>query len=306
MKLLAELHNKSGVSEVKLRWLQTHASILYKTYQINKRSGGKRTIEQPTKEIKVIQRWISRKILGNLPISSCATAYHKGASIKLNARAHRKSRFTIRLDFKDFFPSFRRSGIEKFLINHTKLDHEDITFCLDFFCRYDSLAVGAPSSPHLTNVLMYQIDELILEYCKPNNLIYTRYADDMFISSYVASNLHEIESRIVDVIEMYPYAKLKLNSEKTIHLSRKYRRSITGLIITPDGRISIGRDKKRVIKALVHKFKLDTIEPENKARTRGLVAFASDVEPSFLISLQAKYGDEIIERILRHKDPPPM
>jgi len=102
--LVEALQTQSGLSRKQLNWFATTASKRYKVYQIPKQNGTFRTIEQPSQEIKAIQRWIILYLIKKLPIHDSATAYKDGSSIRQNAIRHASSQFTLHVDFKDFFP----------------------------------------------------------------------------------------------------------------------------------------------------------------------------------------------------------
>ena len=190
--LIETLSELTGVSEVRLRWIQSQASKMYKTYTIPKRSGGVREISQPTPELKSIQRWIVWRIFSNLPVSDAATAYKRGASIKLNAEIHAKTSFTLHLDFESFFPSFSAQAVRVFLKNNTDLSVDDIWFCSSVITKSGNLTIGAPSSPAVTNAMMFDFDNRIKAICKEKDLVYTRYADDLNISSTKYFPMQEI------------------------------------------------------------------------------------------------------------------
>lgn len=299
-EILAE---KSGMSLARIERLQLNASRMYKTYSIPKRDGSDRVISQPTPELKAVQRWLARGIFQQLPMSACATAYKAGASIRKNAEAHVASAFTVHLDFKDFFPSFSRENIRNFLSEATRLTHDDISFCSDIVTRNGHLTIGAPSSPSVTNALMFSFDAAVGEWCAGRDLAYTRYADDINISAKSSNRLSEVEVFVREAARSFRYASLTINDKKTAYLSRKYRRSITGINLTPEGRISIGRDRKREIKSLVHSYTIGTLQPDLFWRLGGLIAFASDVEPAFVESLKSKYGARVVEEILHQRTP---
>ncbi len=303
--IIATLSRQSGVSEANLRWLAETASKRYKVYDIPKRNGGTRRISHPSREIKAIQRWINRSLLANLPVHTNATAYAPGSSIKKNATAHARTRFTLRIDFKDFFPSFTRFGIIDFLRfaqskYSLQINEDDIIFISKVMCRNDSLTIGAPSSPVITNAIMYEFDQAVSHACDERGLIYTRYADDLFISTTESGGFKGIEALIGIISDNFTYAKLQINSSKTAYLSMRNRRIITGLIITPDHQVSLGRARKREIKSLIFRFISQKLEIEEIFRLKGLVAFAKDVEPSFYTSLVLKYGVEALIRVNKH------
>ncbi|MEW9305235.1 retron St85 family RNA-directed DNA polymerase [Labrys neptuniae] len=305
--LIEALHRQSGMPVENLRWLSLTASYRYKSYEIPKANGGLRTIHHPSRALKGIQRWISRFLFRRLPVHSAAAAYVRGVGIRENAAAHAGSNFTLRLDFKDFFPSFSRENIELFLkIRSDEFDLglslDDILFTSHIVSRYDKLTIGAPSSPPLTNVMMFDFDEQMAELARTKGLIYTRYADDLFLSSNRSNNLNDLPLLVSEISNAYPYAKLKLNNEKTAFLSKKYKRSVTGLILTTDGKISIGRSKKREIKSLVFDYTKREINDIELERLRGYVSYIKDVDPDFFFALTKKYGSSVI-RDLTHKQP---
>lgn len=301
--LLERLSQQSGVSQPRLKFIQQKASVMYKTYPIPKRNGKDRIISQPTPELKAIQRWVVRSVLNRLPVSKYATAYQKGSSIRKNAKAHAGSSFTLHMDFSDFFPSFSSQNVSEFLSAATELTTQDIEFCTAIVSRRGALTIGAPSSPAVTNALMYSFDVEVAKWCAAQGLVYTRYADDINISSFGPGKLSDVEHFIRGVSARFTYGNLRINEEKTAHLSRKYRRSITGVNLTPEGGLSIGRARKREIKHFVHLFKSGLLAEDLRWRIGGLIAFASDVEPNFVLSLKKKYGSEVIEELLHQNTP---
>ena len=304
--LLERLSLQTGRSKVQLLDFGQSAGRKYKEYLVPKRSGGFRKIEQPSKSVKAVQRWLISSLFSKYPEHQAATGYKKGSSISANAGAHAKYRYTLRIDFKDFFWSFRAEDIENFLRNTQalglQLSNDDIKFVVGAVCRQGRLVMGAPSSPIITNVMMYGLDSTISEACRGLGTQYTRYADDIYVSSNVPNRLREVEKLILRAIAQGPLGNLRVNEQKTCHLSKKYRRVVTGLVITTEGRVSLGRDRKRMIKALVHRASLDQCDSASLAQLSGYLNWASDVEPDFLRSLDKKYGSHLVLK-LRNKNP---
>ncbi len=306
--LLERLQRHTGLSVSQLdRYAQT-ASKRYRVYTVEKRDGSPRRIEHPSREIKAIQRWLVRALISQLPVHQSATAYAKGMGIRCNAERHVESRYTVRLDFQAFFPSFRGGHVEAYLRATTMpegivLTEQDLTFVRMIVCRNDVLTIGAPSSPGLTNAMMFSFDEALSDWCAQRNLIYTRYADDLFISASEAGRLADVEAEVERLAGSFVFGRLALNRDKTAHLSRKYHRSITGLVITPTGSISIGRDSKVQIKSAVHAYSKGKLDPGERGRAAGKVAFVKDVEPQFYDTLIRKYGRETVENLQRGLRP---
>lgn len=298
--LLERLQIHTGLPRSLLERYAETASKRYRVYTVEKRNGDPRRIEHPSREIKAIQRWLIRALIRNMSVHEAATAYSKGASIRKNAERHVRSRYTVRLDFEDFFPSFGGAHVIAYLEKSRDdlgmvLSADDLVFVRRIVCRHDALTIGAPTSPGLTNAMMFEFDTALADWCAARDLIYTRYADDLFISASGPGALAGVEAKAAELAGAFAYATLALNREKTAHLSRKYRRSITGLVITPDQTLSIGRDKKIRLKSDVYAYSKGTLQPEEQSRTAGLIAFVRDVEPAFYETLLRKYGRETIE-----------
>ena len=65
---------------------------------IKKRNGNYRTIYEPNKILKHIQRKILSNILEDIKVSEYAKAYHKNISIVDNAIVHVKSKVILKTD----------------------------------------------------------------------------------------------------------------------------------------------------------------------------------------------------------------
>ncbi|MBN9788239.1 RNA-directed DNA polymerase [Pseudonocardia sp. TMWB2A] len=304
--LISELSELSGMLEKDVRQIAKSAPIRYKHYTIDKRNGGKRPIAQPAREVKILQKILIAHYLSDLPIHPAATAYEKGTSIRKNADKHSPSGAILKLDFKDFFPSFRFDDWLAFSVKHDLFeDNEDRILAGNLMfhqARGSSilrLAIGAPASPRLSNLLMYDFDRLVSELVATHTVIYTRYADDLTFSANRTGYLQPVEKIVRTILQELAFPKLKLNDQKRVLATKKYRRSVTGLILTNDDRVSIGRERKKLIRSMVDHYRKGLMNDEQKKKLKGLIAFARDVEPEFVSRLETKYGKDLIEAI-RH------
>jgi hypothetical protein len=174
--------------------------------------------------------------------------------------------------------------------------------CIRLHGRGDlCLSVGAPSSPMLSNTIMFSFDSEVSAWCVQNGITYTRYADDLTFSTSTKGICSEIESFVKGVTQNLAYPNLSLNINKTTHLSKKHQRRITGIIINNSGALSLGRNRKREISALIHKFSLDILPEPEIFRLQGLLGFAKDVEPLFVARMRRKYSSRLIEEVLKKR-----
>lgn len=305
--LLHELERDLFFSELQVERIFSRAPYAYKQYTIPKRSGGVRTISQPAKETKYVQAWLIENVFAKLPVHECATAYKKGSSIKINAIAHVKNPYLIKFDFRDFFTSIKEVDLIGHLSSYLAEDYslEDIRrmariSCIKYKHASDKcLSIGAPSSPILSNSILYEFDSSVSGWCSERNIVYTRYADDLTFSMKEKGLSSSVESQLRDFVKTKCLVSLRFNTKKTAHLSKKFQRRITGLIIANNDKVSLGRDRKREIKALVHRFELGLLDEKSIKNLQGLLGFAKDVEPDFILSLYEKYSFELVNKILR-------
>lgn len=306
MNLIERIQSDFSLSLHDVQVLLFTASHRYKLHYIEKRHGrGRRLIAQPTAEIKILQRWAIEQYVAKLPIHKAATAYRSGVSIKEHAEIHADNRYLLKLDFKDFFPSILGSHFEMHLKLHSEISEVDANLLMRLLFRFDReakdyvMSIGAPSSPAVSNTLMYDFDNTLSKYCNEHDIVYSRYADDLALSTSTPKVLNNAFEYVQKLCRELPYPRLKLNDEKTVFTSKKHRRQLTGLVLTNDGKPSLGREKKRLIRSMAHRFSLQQLDQEQTAHLRGLLAFAYSIEPLYFSSISRMIGEEAFHRLMK-------
>lgn len=296
-----------GMTEGEVASIARTGPRRYFVWTVDKRSGGKRIICHPAKELKPLQEFFAQKILFSLPVHPCATAYKKGSSIKINAHLHVGSRVIAKFDFRDFFPSIKVGNWDKFV---RKSFPEWSSFDILFSKRVlfwgaggrepRQLAIGSKTSPAISNAICFDIDEKLAKFSAFHGLTYTRYADDLTFSTKNRIDVVDIKKEIEKVISTADFTRLKINEDKIVIASKKTRRTVTGLNLTPDNKISIGRDRKRLIRSMVEKKVHGKSFEGSIDHLRGLLAFAQDIEPDFVATLRRVFGSDNIDSILKN------
>lgn len=304
MSIIDRMRKELPFSADELYDLISTAQHRYKVYRIPKRQPNQfRTIAQPSPEIKLIQRWLISKVFSSLPIHKAATAYREGRSIGDHAALHAKNRFLLKMDFTNFFPSISVVDVRQYLVEIGKMSVEDARIISLLVCWRDKskgklcLSIGAPSSPHLSNVMLYAFDKKIVQLCRTHKVTYSRYADDLAFSTNRKEVLSEIALQVKVVCEQLEHPKLEVNHKKTVSTSRAFRRVLVGLFLTPDGAISLGREKKRRLRSELYRFSQDRFDVADIPRLRGELAFAWSVEKQFIYSLLRQLGVEIFRKL---------
>lgn len=302
--ILDHLTQLTGLTDAELGIIIRTASRRYKTYTIAKRNGiGRRPISHPSPEVKFLQSWISENVFELLPIHDAVMSYRKNLSIRDNASAHREQNYLLKLDFREFFTSITANDIKNLLTrNAPKVRHicalpDDLNLITSLVCKNGALTIGAPSSPAISNVILFDFDQSVARKCAEMQVVYTRYADDLAFSTNEPNLLSEILGFVKLELARLDSPRISLNDEKTSFTSRKRRRQLTGLILTSDNKVSIGRKKKREIRSLIFKYMNNDLSAEQVAYLKGYLAFIQAVEPNFITSIKSKYGPDILDRL---------
>jgi retron-type reverse transcriptase len=307
MKLLKAMMITTGLGLSDIGRIVESAPKRYKQYYIPKRSGGERLIAQPSRELKVLQRFVSDYLLKNLPVHPSAMAYAEKRNISDNAESHRYGDTILKLDFENFFPSIKVRDWRRYLKERQPKEwtagEVEILSRILFWGQggYEPkcLSIGAPTSPILSNILLYDLDQRIAKLAVGEGVVYTRYADDITISGESMKSVLGFERAIYAEVAALKSPKLKFNSKKRGVFTRAQRRMVTGLILTPEANVSIGRERKRIISSLLHKFSIEQLTMKDVGYLKGMLAFAIANEPDFVERLRKKYGDELVDRVLK-------
>ncbi|WP_319560295.1 reverse transcriptase domain-containing protein [Marispirochaeta sp.] len=174
MGLIDSVAQILAIDEATVNQIADKAPSYYRTYRIPKRNrSGFRTIYHPAKQTKALQYAIITTLLSNLLISKIAYAYKYGlkSPLKENASQHSKYKYSLHIDFKDFFPSIKPKDLFKSLSkNDIILNEPEKVFLQNaLFIRRKGifeLSIGAPSSPIISNIIMYDFDNEIIRIAK--------------------------------------------------------------------------------------------------------------------------------------------
>src|SRR5690606_9641217 len=207
--LVERLSGLSGLSVTDVLRVINSAPRRYKVFPIEKRRGGFRIVAQPSRELKMLQRIVVNKILVDLPVHDVAHGYVKGKGIRTNALAHKNARYILKMDLENFFPSIKPIDFARYFARRRDLrfdiNEKRQLYSLLFWKPKGQqglrLCIGAPSSPLISNALMYDIDSRLKELADQRHIIYTRYADDMTFSCQEKGVLQAWQQVVEHVVE---------------------------------------------------------------------------------------------------------
>lgn len=238
---LSSLESDLGISAKTLYAVSNNLGKHYRKAKLPKKGGGYRNLSVPDAVLKSIQKRIADVLLVHMPVSGYAKAYRFGSSTLRNARHHVGKPVVLKLDILHFFDSIRYSTV-KDKVFPEEIYAEPLRILLTMLCYYkDSLPQGAPSSPAITNIILYGFDESIGRWCGERGIAYTRYCDDMTFSG-------EFEPTEVIRFVRLELGKMGflLNEQKTRIQHPGQQQLVTGIVVNE--KLSIPADYRRKLR----------------------------------------------------------
>jgi len=230
---LSSLEQDLGIPVKTLYSVSNNLRGHYRKVQIPKKSGGYRKLSVPDECLKKIQRQISDVLLIHMPVSRYAKAYRFGSTTLKNAKPHVGKSIVLKLDILHFFDSIRYIDV-KDKVFPAEVYAENIRILLAMLCYYkDFLPQGAPSSPAITNILMYDFDEAVGSWCRERGISYTRYCDDMTFSGDFNSG--ELIRFVRQELKKMGFL---LNDQKTKIQRAGSQQSVTGIVVNEKSNVS--------------------------------------------------------------------
>ncbi len=248
----------------------------YKTFEIPKSFGGTRTISAPITTIKIIQRKLNQVLQCIYRPRNAVHSYRRDRNIVTNAEQHLQRTLILNVDLKDFFPSIHIGRIIG-LFKHQPYNCTEVVAktLAQLCCFRGTLPQGAPTSPILSNMICVNMDKEIERLARKCDCIYTRYADDISLSTLendfpdaiVKYNQHgqlEVGEEFKKIIRTNSF---EINKEKIRIRNPNERQLVTGLVTNEF--TNVRREYVRKIRSMLHalgKFGLDDAEKEYHAK----------------------------------------
>jgi retron-type reverse transcriptase len=220
-----------------------------------------RWICSPCPQLLAVQRWINKNILEHRPVHKSSFAYRKNTSAYDAAKLHCRANWLIKLDVKKFFESVFESDVYPIFLSAgyqplvafeltrlctriREIEYEkrraDMGKYLNGIHTYASpyighLPQGAPTSPILANLAVLKMDEELDELAFRNNFSYSRYADDITLSTDSRSSTKsEIMSLVGKAYRVLQKHRLRPNNAKLQVRGPGTRKIVLGYLVEDD------------------------------------------------------------------------
>ena len=240
----------------------------YQPFKIPKKTGGERHIQAPRPELKTLQKRVKNILyiccdeLEKSNIKTLSHGFKKKYSIHTNAGIHKNRRYVLNFDIKDFFPSINFGRVRGYFIKNKdfELNEKTATVIAQIACHDNQLPQGSPCSPVISNLIAHLLDMRLVQIAKKYKLSYSRYADDITLSTHKKTfpkevafqNLEDPENwRLGDIVKKTVSAcGFEVHPEKTRMRYKDFRQTVTGLVVNK--KVNVRSEYYRRARAMAH------------------------------------------------------
>lgn len=208
-----------------------------------------------------------------------------GRDIVTNATEHLAKDMVLKVDLRDFFGTIDRKRVMTGLSRYG-FDEDAASAVAGLTLVEGSLAQGFSTSPYLSNLVFIETDEKISRIALANDVVYTRYVDDLTFSGSF-DDVHDAFLSLVSTA--LSDLGWTVNPGKTRFMRRGKPQYVTGLYVGDGQRPHIPRSMKRLLRREVYyalKFglqdaRLRSPTPMEHDRLNGWVHYAAHADPMF-------------------------
>ena len=253
--------------------------INYTVSEIEKSSGGFRTIYNPCDELKQVQRRI-KILLSRISIPNWVFSGRKGVCHVDNGKFHEHSVYFIQSDLHAFYDSCSRECVYRLFKDRFKCssDVSAILSDLTTLTLADGSTVIPTGSPcaQLVAYFAYQdmFDELHDLACN-HGCKFSLYVDDLTFSSKTpVSNPAVFKKKVLQIVKRYGHS---LSLSKTAYRGADETKVVTGVAITKEGVSAIpNKLRHKIVEGTAQSCAGDTTAASS---TLGRISSARMIEP---------------------------
>lgn len=263
--VISKLSSLASLLETNEENLLRVASDIEKHYRLGKKlkkksGNGYRQTHDAKPELKLIHELINRRILKQVVYPPYLFGgihdMENPRSPKSNAAYHAGRKFLFKADIKSFFPSVTPPVIHKIWSDFFHFSPA-VCECLTKLTMFRNfLPQGWKTSGYLANLVFLDAEARLEEKLSRQGLKYSRFVDDVAVSSSKPITKFEISNLIRQFNNMFKLKGLRLERTKLEILVPNVQMTVTGFVVNSDSP-TILPERRRKIRAMVRKLEIE-------------------------------------------------
>ena len=248
---LDKLANCLGLSLSELRYLQKYSDKFFFLQSRKKKSDGSvRKIYDIRDRLKHVHEKIVQRFFKILDYPEYLQGGIQKRDHKSNARKHLNKKMIIQEDVKNFFPAISKKIIYQIWIGFFHFSHE-VSDCLTELVTYRGhLVQGSKVSGFLCNLIWWRREARLASLLKEKGFVYTRFVDDVCVSSNKEINNKEKQEIIGKIYSLFSSVEARPNRRKHKIMHKGNRQSVNNLNVSKT-RPTLSKEKRNNIRAAV-------------------------------------------------------
>ena len=223
----------------------------YQEVRIAKQGGGTRYLQVPDDDSKQLQRKILKRLLGALTSHPFCYGFEPHTSIVDAAAPHAHQFVVIKMDVRRFFESTTQDRIQDYF-QYIGWNTAAAKRLAELTTYNGFLPQGAPTSPRLSSLVNYGMDEILASIAAAHDGHFSRYADDITMSFGRKSGrrIRGIIQEVRRVLDKFGYT---MHGSGKLKVYRSHQRQqVLGLVVNEGVRLP--RTTRRWLRSVQHRL----------------------------------------------------
>lgn len=298
---LSSLYKALGITERHANHLRLNANSYY--FLTNKKVKPDNSIRYTydvKPELKSVHERICSVLLRKVEYPDYLKGSIKGRDYLSNCAEHTGKTIVISEDVTNFFPSVKSPIVYQMWIGVFGMSHEVAKLLTELVCFNGGLVQGAKPSSFICNLILWNREACLVTELESRGLTYTRYVDDITVSSSSFVNKKEIAIVIAKIYGMLSSVGVKPNRKKHSIMPSSKRQNVHRINVNSNSP-SLPKKKRKLIRAIVHRCSLAHQNCKNTAEYRSMYNSALG-KVNNLKRIHPKEGELLLD-ILRKVKP---
>lgn len=259
--------------------------VSYRSWKLPKKDGGLRPVNDPSAQLKRIQRRLYR-LLSPCVRPSWVVGGERGKSHVDNGRTHQNSKYVLLKDIKKFYDHCTRESVYQFFRQELKVAPDVAEILANLTAVDGTLLQGFPTSLILAYYAYQTMFQEIFELAQRHGCEFTLFVDDMTFSSEKPFDHSTLSYDVNRILKKYGHSS---KVGKTRYLGANKAKRITGVIVTSDSQLAIPNKLHQEISKSFRQLKIwnndqllldDGAFEKLRNRTLGQINSVQSIEPN--------------------------
>jgi RNA-directed DNA polymerase len=267
-------------------------------------------IFSPSLKLKKYLQFLNKYIFDYAKINeNVVYSYRQDKSPFDAVEKHAQNKYFFQTDIKDFFSSINANDVEIVFDNNLDTTSiSDIQYYKNHLLRLTTiqgrLPIGFPTSPNISNTCLFSFDNELEAFCIDQGITYTRYSDDIILSSNNRDILAPARDFVVNKLKLFYGERIAINHKKTKFTHKGGKIKLLGLVILPSGKVSVDMKMKSHLEILLHFYINDRERyadylknnyDGDPAKISGQLNHINAIDSFYLDKLRKKYGNFVVD-----------